>query len=454
MKWQPFASLSIDGRIINCNPGFCELMGYQREELIGLDWVRDLTPPEDREQALAVRARLRRTGEPLRYFEFLVRKNGRLVLVDRLVHQVCDLRGKAMYECSFVTVVSAGKSPETQDAPVWLEKVAKSLNISQVGIFSQQMKGVVSQAENYHRDRSIPVLIEGETGTGKEIIARIIHFGDGNEKTPFVAINCAAVSANLFESELFGYEAGTFTGGLPQGQKGKLDLARGGTLFLDEVADIPLELQGKLLRVLQEKEYYRVGGLRKIATDVRVICATNVNLHRKVSEGTFRQDLYYRLKVGYLALPPLRERREEVLPLARMFLAEFSQKKGKRFEWIGDGAAEILRQYHWPGNVREVRNVIEWAIFLHDDRELRPAHLGSLTKLISGVAGRPGYEVVQPEGTLELPTGGLPLEEFIDHIVVRTLTLHGGNKAETARCLGISRPCLYRRLKRLAGGCN
>ncbi|MDD2422409.1 MAG: helix-turn-helix domain-containing protein, partial [Heliobacteriaceae bacterium] len=109
---------------------------------------------------------------------------------------------------------------------------------------------------------------------------------------------------------------------------------------------------------------------------------------------------------------------------------------------------------HWPGNVREVRNVIEWAIFLHDDRELRPAHLGSLTKLISGVAGRPGYKVVQPEGTLELPTGGLPLEEFIDHIVVRTLTLHGGNKAETARCLGISRPCLYRRLKRLAGGCN
>lgn len=335
---------------------------------------------------------------------------------------------------------------------------ARAVGLDGIGIFSDKMREVFAHALKLHHDRSIPVLIEGETGTGKEVVARYVHYGDIKTTTPFVDINCAALTPSIFESELFGYEAGAFTGGLTKGQKGKLDLAQGGTLFLDEIAEIPVNLQAKLLRVIQEKEFYRVGGLKKIRTDVRIICATNVNLEKGVADGIFRQDLYYRLNVGRIVIPPLRERTEEILPLANMFLLDFARQKRKQFSKISPAAAAMLTAYPWPGNVRELRNAMEWVAFMHDDVELRPVHLGIIAKPDNPCpdpgsghmpAGIPG-NMIDPAG-FTLPEGGLPLEDFEDEIVLRALAMHGGNKSETARYLGISRRSLYCRLERLKG---
>ena len=217
-----------------------------------------------------------------------------------------------------------------------------SSDFSKVGVFSRSMEQIFRLALKLHQNRSIPILIEGETGTGKELVARSIHFGEENSNLPFVALNCAALTPNIFESELFGYEPGTFSGGLPQGKKGKLDMAQGGTLFLDEISELPLDLQAKLLRVLQEKEFYRVGGLNLIKTDVRIICASNQLLHDMVKRGLFREDLYYRLNMGHIYIPPLRKQPEAIIPLARMFMMEISEQANRRFYKIDPRAAHIM----------------------------------------------------------------------------------------------------------------
>jgi two-component system, NtrC family, response regulator AtoC len=226
------------------------------------------------------------------------------VITDRIAEHQSLLRENRVLNTRFTDEVQAATEEARQEVSRLRQLVSHYIGIDNVGVFSETMRQIVQQAQKYHEDRLIPVLIEGETGTGKEIIARMIHFGGAAREAPFVDVNCAALTASLFESELFGYEAGAFTGGLVKGQKGKLDVAQGGTLLLDEVGEIPLELQGKLLRVMQEKEFYRVGGLKKVKTDVRIICATNANLEKCVEEGTFRKDLFYRLKVGHIVIPP------------------------------------------------------------------------------------------------------------------------------------------------------
>lgn len=213
-----------------------------------------------------------------------------------------------------------------------LQKIArKSAGLDEAGFFSDAMQALARQAVRYHGDRSIPLLIQGETGTGKEVMARLIHFGEEGTEAPFVALNCAAISPGLFESELFGYEGGSFTGSRSQGQRGKLDLAAGGTLLLDEIGELPAELQAKLLRVLESREFFRVGGLTSVRTDIRLIGATNQDLAEKVNQGLFRRDLYFRLKGGVLDIPPLRKRPEDIVSLARQFLERLSKAKAKRF---------------------------------------------------------------------------------------------------------------------------
>lgn len=325
---------------------------------------------------------------------------------------------------------------------------AQVLGLGTVGFYSEVMQRLADQARKFHADRSVPVLIEGETGTGKEVIARIIHFGEMDDTTPFIDINCAALPPSLFESELFGYEAGAFTGGLTKGQKGKIDLAAGGTLFLDEVGDLPLEAQSKLLRVLQEKEYYRVGGLKKIKSDVRLICATNAGLERSVAAGSFRKDLYYRLKVGHIYIPPLRERKADIIPLAELFLREFARQKGKRFNSIGDAARKILEGHSWPGNVRELRGLIECAVLLYNDTVLRPEHLEMVMEDKAGpISPLAGAAVTEAA----LPAKSFSLEEHVRQLVLAALEKHGGNKAATARYLGLSRRQFYGRFKTLFG---
>jgi DNA-binding NtrC family response regulator len=227
---------------------------------------------------------------------------------------------------------------------------------------SSRMREVVQVAERAAASDAT-VLLGGESGTGKEVIARTIHAASPRADGPFVAVNCAALSAELLESELFWHEKGAFTGAV-RAKAGRLELAAGGTLFLDEIGELKPALQAKLLRVLQEREFERVGGTRTLKTDVRVVAATNRDLEAAVAAGEFRQDLYYRLKVVALRLPPLRDRREDIRPLAAHFLSRFAQDAGRPTPRLDDSAAALLEDYAWPGNVRELANVLERAVVL------------------------------------------------------------------------------------------
>ncbi len=312
---------------------------------------------------------------------------------------------------------------------------------------SEPWRELVELALRYNRDRRMPVLIEGETGTGKEVIARLIHFGRGPAPGPFVELNCATLNPLLFESELFGYEPGSFTGSLIKGNKGKFDLADGGTLFLDEIGEIPYDLQSKLLRVLEEKAYFRVGGLKKINADVRIIGASNIRLEKAVWEGKFRKDLYYRLKVGYIFIPPLRDRPDDILPLAEFFLHRFAREKGKNFRAISPQARELLLAYPWPGNIRELRNTIELATFMYQGEVLEAEYLTGLRT--GGWLEREQPPANPAEGAFPLPAGRLPLQEFIDKIIIRALEKFDGNVSRTARYLCMSRRMLAYRLQKI-----
>lgn len=318
-----------------------------------------------------------------------------------------------------------------------------------VGIFSDKMRSVVETARKLHLQRSISVLIEGETGTGKEIIARIIHYGDGGATAPFIPINCPAISPSLFESELFGYEGGAFTGARKAGQKGKFELAQGGTLFFDEIGDMPLELQPKLLRVLQEKNLFRVGGLKRIDIDVRVICASNRDLEKLVKNGEFRQDLFYRMNVGRIYLPPLRERKEEIRPLAQMYLEQYARQKKLRFKSISSEALSILESHSWPGNIRELKNTIERVVLLHDEDEIKPGHLDFL---LPGKR-QPSVTTTDVAGqalAIMFPPDGLKLDDVEAQTIRKVLSLKNGNITRTADYLGITRCSLRRKMDRLS----
>ncbi len=338
----------------------------------------------------------------------------------------------------------------TEGTKAQLEYVQKAysdlVGIGRVGVFSEAMKSLVMMAEQFHEERSIPVLIEGETGTGKEVIAHLVHYGRGNISTPFVSINCSAISPNLFESELFGYEKGAFTGANKKGMIGKFELAQGGTLFLDEIGDLPLDMQPKLLRVLQEKLLYRIGGLKKIPLDVRIICATNHNLAKLTEKGAFRKDLFYRLNMGRLFIPPLRERKEDIVSLAQMFLVQYAQQKKRRFRFLDKETMFLLENYSWPGNIRELRNAIERVILLFDGFEVLPEHLSFLNSDNSTLVSSRKNQLKL--GSLVLPPNSLDLEKLEAEIVRKALLMHKNNKTQTANYLGITRSALRSRIKK------
>ncbi len=319
---------------------------------------------------------------------------------------------------------------------------------------SQAMLRLLRDAHMYHQDPTVPVLIEGETGVGKEVFAKLIHYGDGTTDSPFVAINCSAIPHHLFEGELFGHEPGAYTGSAPKGQAGKLELAANGSLFLDEVAETDIQVQPKLLRVLEDRTFYRLGGLRKRDFNARIICAANSSLAGMVESGRFRRDLFHRLKVGHLIIPPLRERVEDIPPLIAMFLHRESKRKKKNFKKVHPETMEILQQYSWPGNIRELENVIERAVLTCDGEILLPEHIAFLDREHpAGPDLFPATGTVKPTfqldfSTLELPEGNLDLEELNLAIIHKSLEKFSGNKSLAARYLGISRYALLRRLQK------
>jgi len=326
---------------------------------------------------------------------------------------------------------------------------AKEVGTAHIGIYSSTLRQVFELAEKLHSNPDIPVLIEGETGTGKEVVARYIHYGYGDTTASFVALNCAAISPQLFESELFGYEGGAFTGGSPKGQKGKIELAHGGSIFLDEITQLSTDYQAKLLRVIQEKEYYRVGGIKKMEANVRFICSTNQNVVKSVTDGTIRKDLYYRLNVGYISVPPLRERQEEIIPLTKIFLEQLSEQKKSRYADITPEAQKILLDYSWPGNIRELKSVIERIVLLWDDTAVRPTHLEFLTSPDHSIHLQQAIYPTLSTADIPLPEQGFNLDEWILTTVKKALDKHNGNRTAAAQYLGISRSVLYTYLKNI-----
>ena len=285
------------------------------------------------------------------------------------------------------------------------------------------------------------VVITGQSGTGKEMVARAIHKLSDRRDKPFIGINCSAIPASLMESELFGHERGAFTGA-DQRRLGCWELAEGGTLFLDEIGEIPLELQSKFLRVLEEQKLRRLGGKSEISVDVRVISATNRDLKEEIKAQRFREDLYFRLNVFNLELPPLKERREDIPVLTQHFLDKFSREGGKRIHSLSPAALQLLADYAWPGNIRELRNTLERAVILCSNGAIDVADLPP--DLARGGGGP------SDSAFLRLPLG-LPLREVEKEYVMANLAKLLGNKARTAQVLGISEKTLYNKLHRWAG---
>ena len=302
------------------------------------------------------------------------------------------------------------------------------------------------------------VLLRGESGTGKELFAHAIHAASTRRYSPFVKVNCAAIPEHLLESELFGYAEGAFTGAKKGGQVGKFELAHTGTIFLDEIGDMPLAMQAKLLRILQERELVPLGSTTPKVVDVRVVAATNSNLEQLVREGRFREDLYYRLNVVALTIPSLRERMEDVFAIAKSFVAQFNAEFGLQIQGFDGPAWEILRHYHWPGNIRELRNVIESAFNVTSGplirREDLPLQLSRLSPAPqSPPASPPGQDL---DGYLRSCLGRKNIGEIMDDLerllIEKALELCGGNKLQAAQLLGISRPGLYKKLQKQSPG--
>ncbi len=300
---------------------------------------------------------------------------------------------------------------------------------------SAKMQEVLSTVERVAPTNST-VLLGGESGVGKDLIARAIHEHSRRASGPFVKINCTAIPENLLESELFGYEKGAFTGAATS-KPGKFELADKGTIFLDEIGDVPPAIQVKLLRVLQEREFERLGGTKTLKVDVRLVAATNRDLRSALEQGTFREDLYYRLNVVPINIAPLRERREDIPELVDYFLARFRRESGKEIRGVTPAAMQLLIGFHWPGNVRELENIIERAVALSSGPVL---DAGDIRLDVAPAAPAADHAFI-PEG--------MTLDQWEDEIIREALRRANGNKSQAARLLGLSRNALRYRLSKI-----
>jgi transcriptional regulator with GAF, ATPase, and Fis domain len=323
------------------------------------------------------------------------------------------------------------------------QELHEQFNFEEIVGSSGAMRGVLKKVEKVAATSSV-VLIRGENGTGKELIARAIHFNSPRKEKPFIRVNCAALPQGTLESELFGHERGAFTGAFMR-KEGRFELADGGTLFLDEIGDIPLDTQVRLLRVLQEKEFERVGGTKTLRVDVRMIAATHQSLERLIQEGRFREDLFYRLNVISIDIPPLRERREDIYPLVLHFMKKYNRETGKNVCRIEDAALDYLRGYRWPGNVRELENLIERAIVLGENEILKEE---DFIRYLSQGTGRKGTDWLA-----HVQNSELSLEDQMRSIEKRLIEevwqRSGGNKTKAAELLGLNRTTFIYKLKTL-----
>lgn len=304
-----------------------------------------------------------------------------------------------------------------------------------------KMLAVVQQLDKVAATKAT-VLLLGESGSGKEVAARRIHHKSPRSSGPFVAVNCAAVSPQLIESELFGHEKGAFTGANNR-RRGRFELADGGTLFLDEIGELPMALQAKLLRILQERSFERVGGSRTISVDLRIVAATNRDLAEAIAQGQFREDLYHRLAVFPVQLPPLRDRHEDIAPLSQFLLKNIGRELGKTQLQISDAALQVLREQTWPGNVRELSNVLERAAILCENARIEVAHL-----LLHPTTGAMTHKILQASQAETSPQNTtLKLKDLERNAIIEALDSSAGHRQKAADLLGISVRSLYSKLR-------
>ncbi|MEK7823514.1 MAG: sigma-54 dependent transcriptional regulator [Candidatus Eisenbacteria bacterium] len=356
--------------------------------------------------------------------------------VEAMKLGACDfLRKPYEMEDIVLAVESAGKGfRQATELDLYRRKAWKHFSGEEILGRSPPIQEVRGLIEKVVRSQATSVLITGESGTGKELVARAIHYRSDRAQAPLMEVNCSSFHESLLENELFGHEKGAFTDA-SDAKKGLVELCDGGTLFLDELADMVLPTQAKLLRFIDHRNFKRVGGAQDISVDIRIVAATNKDLEAEVRAGRFRSDLYFRLKVVSIPLPPLRERGDDILLLARHFVREFSRKFQKHFADLAPAAQQLFLSYRWPGNVRELKNVIERVVLLEDGDRLEVEHLPSELQ---------GRRVAGDEA-IPLPTLA---QMEADHIS-EVLRLTAGNKSRAARILGISRQGLIEKLRRL-----
>lgn len=323
----------------------------------------------------------------------------------------------------------------------YLQKEKKEyLGFNEIIGNSDKIKDIFKFVHQVANSPRTTVLIQGETGTGKELVARAIHYNSARANKPFIEINCSAFQEPLLEAELFGYEAGAFTGAIRR-KKGLLELAHQGTFFLDEIGDMEIGLQSKLLKVIEDQSFRRVGGTKEIKVDTRIISATSRDLENKILENTFRQELYYRLNVASITLPPLRERKGDVLLLAEHFLKQYNAEFKKSIKGLSPDAEIMLSEHSWPGNIRELKNTIERAVLFEESNYLSSK---SLSPYVSSV----NRKIYNDKTEFDIPSGGISLIEIEKSLIEKALDYTNGNQTHAAKLLKISRETMKYRMRK------
>ncbi|WP_137743795.1 sigma-54 interaction domain-containing protein [Robertmurraya siralis] len=425
------------GELVYWNEAAERTYQIKKEEIIGRN-IRDFFQQED-----VMHLKVLATGKPVRDVYHMPRPDKHVLISTTLLYnEENEIMGSLSIEKDITSTIHLNE--KLSSASKELQQLRQHMNQQHDDPFAK-VKGVHSSIQQLiHQAKKMAksdatILISGESGVGKELFAHAIHEKSSRKEKPFIPINCGAIPNALFESELFGYESGAYTGASRGGKPGKLELANGGTLFLDEVGELPLDMQVKLLRVLQDREVYRIGGLTPKQVDIRVIAATNRILEKMVAEGTFRSDLYYRLNVFSVNIPPLRARKEDIPLLVYDFLEEFSYKYQKQDYTIEQNALAILLDYDWPGNIRELRNLMERLVVLNESGEITETDL---------------YQVLhvgkEPSVHLDFQVASLAAEKekLEKERILETLQSTFGNKSITAKRLGMSRATLYKKMRK------
>jgi len=416
---------------------YAEILGLSQTDIIGR-YIEEVVPNSEL-------LRIIQTGKP-EYGSVFVMKNGTPIIVNRL--PILDEAGEIHGAISVTSISDLGfinslnnkisrLQKENNCYRLQLEVLTSSFSIDSIIGVSPSIKNIKKLIQKVAAS-AVSVLLTGETGTGKEVFANALHQLSNRRQKNYVKINCAAIPKDLFESELFGYREGAFSGAKRGGKQGKFELANGGTILLDEIGEIPLNLQAKLLRTLQEQEMEPLGGLNPVKLNVRIVCSTNRDLRQLVNEGLFREDLYYRINAMEIHIPPLRERGEDVLLFCDQFIQEANIRYGCLINGVTEKAKEILMDYNWPGNVRELKHTLERACIMKMVGKLDLENFDFLLPRILQ-----SQTTANRTNTLPDQKRNLELKTLLD-----ALSQTGGNKSQAAKLLGISRSVLYEKMKR------